>query len=139
MRRIILALLGSVLFSTLSFAADPVTVTELLSTKTTNTGQPIVLPQHDAQLLVSRYTIPAGVSTPIHKHPSQRYVQVLSGHVAVTFTDTSKVFEYKAGDFFAEAQNEWHFGTAVGDEAAVILVIDQVEAGQKNVVLRDQN
>jgi quercetin dioxygenase-like cupin family protein len=120
-----------------SFAAEPVAVTQLLSTQTTASGQPIVLPQHDVQLIVSRFVIAPGTTLPIHKHPSQRYAYVLAGHLTVTLTGTGQTFDYKPGDFIVETQNTWHSGTAIGDEAVVLLVIDQVEAGHLNTVLQD--
>jgi hypothetical protein len=39
-----------------------VTVTELLSTAVTSSGQPIVLPQKDAQIIVSTYGVGPGAS-----------------------------------------------------------------------------
>ena len=119
-----------------SHAAEPVTVTELLSTQTTPAGQPIVLPQHDVQLIVSRFVIAPGAALPIHQHPWQRYGYLLAGHLKVTLTETGQVFDYKPGDFIVEVTNLWHSGTAVGDEPAVLLVIDQVQAGHGNTVLQ---
>jgi quercetin dioxygenase-like cupin family protein len=119
------------------FAAQPVEVTPILSTQTTASGQPIRLPQHDVQLVVSRYVIPPGATLAVHKHPSQRYAYVLSGHLTVTLSDTGQVFDYKPGDFVVEVRDEWHYGTATGTEPVVLLVIDQVEPGQTNTVLRD--
>ena len=120
-----------------SLAAEPVTVTQLLSTKITPTGQPIQLPQRDVQLIASRYVIAPGATLPTHMHPWERYGYVLSGRLQVKLTDTGQVLDYKAGDFIVEVSNTWHFGTAVGDEPLVLLVIDQVEAGRSNTVLKD--
>ena len=46
-----------------------VTVTQLLSTTVTSSGQPIVLPQKNAQIVVSSYDIAPGATLPVHKHP----------------------------------------------------------------------
>jgi hypothetical protein len=46
-----------------------VTVTKLLSTTVTSSGQPIVLPQKDAQIVVSIYDVAPGARLPVHKHP----------------------------------------------------------------------
>ncbi len=121
-------------------AAGPaVVVSPVLDTRTTATGQPIVLPRHDAQLIVSRYVIQPGTSLPVHKHPYQRYGYMLSGELQVTIAgpgpDAGRVFDYKAGDFIVEVHDEWHFGTAVGHVPAVLLVIDQVEAGHAPTML----
>ena len=49
-----------VLATPLSAKADPVTVNPLLTTSVTASGQPIVLPQGDVQLIASIYEIPPG-------------------------------------------------------------------------------
>jgi hypothetical protein len=43
-----------------------VTVTELLSTTVTSSGQPIVLPQKDAQIVVSIYDVAPDGTLPVH-------------------------------------------------------------------------
>ena len=138
MRKLFALSLAAQLLATVSFAADPVTVTSILTTQQTAAGQPIRLPQHDVQLIVTRLVIPPGATLPVHEHPSQRYAYVLSGHLTVTLTDTGQVLDYKTGDFIVEVQNMWHYGTAVGPEPVVLLVIDQVEAGHTNTVLKTQ-
>ena len=137
MRRIVATWLALWLLGNPVFAAEPVVVTQLLATRMTASGQPIVLPQGDVQLVVSRFAIPPGATLPIHKHPSQRYAYVLSGRLIVTLTDAGQASEYKAGDFIVEVRDQWHFGTAIGDEPVVLLVIDQTEAGRANTVLQD--
>ena len=132
-----IATLFALMSSTLpSSAAEPATVTQLLSAQTTPSGQPIVLPQHNVQLLVSRFEIAPGATLPTHMHPWQRYGYLIAGHLKVTLTETGQVFDYKPGDFIVEVANTWHSGTAVGDEPVVLLVIDQVEAGHDNTVLQ---
>lgn len=134
---LILAVLGG--WPLAARAADPVVVSPVLDTRATATGQPIVLPQHDVELIVSRYVIQPGTSLPIHKHPYQRYAYVVSGKLRVTVAgegpDAGRVFEYKPGEFIVEIRDEWHFGTALGDQPVVLLVIDQVEAGHKATVV----
>jgi quercetin dioxygenase-like cupin family protein len=71
------------LFAAPSFAAEPPAVTQLLSTQVTVSGQPIVLPQPDVQLIVSRFVIAPGATLPVHEHPAQRYAHVLAGHPRV--------------------------------------------------------
>ncbi len=137
MQRAIATLFAFVFSAVPSFAGEPVTVAQLLSTQTTPSGQPIVLPQHDVQLVVSRFVIAPGATLPTHLHPWQRYGYLLAGHLRVTLTETGQVFDYKPGDFIVEVSNTWHFGTAVGDEPAVLLVIDQAEAGHSNTVLQE--
>jgi len=117
-------------------ASPHVVVTPLASTKVTADGQPIILPQKNAQLLVSTYDIPAGATLPVHKHPFPRYAYVLTGTLQVTYIDTGKSEVFKAGDFIVEVMGPWHQGTNIGPTPIKLLVIDQVEEGAQNTVLR---
>jgi quercetin dioxygenase-like cupin family protein len=113
-----------------------VTITQLLSTTTTSSGQPIVLPQKDAQILVSIYDMVPGATLPVHKHPYSRYGYVLSGNLRVTNLETGQVGTYKPGDFFPESVGQWHTGAIFGAEPLKLLVIDIVEKGQTNTTLQ---
>ena len=104
---------------------------------TTNTGQPILAPEGPLTLTVSRVTIPAKASLPIHKHPFQRYAYVESGSVTVRNLDTGTSVEFKPGSTIVEARDQWHTGTAMGDQPVVLLVIDQTPPGQANTVRKD--
>ena len=119
--------------------ANQVVVTPLLSTTTTATGQAIVLPQNEAQLLVSIYDIAPDATLPEHKHPYPRYGYVLSGHLRVTDTETGQSRSYEPGDFILEAVGQWHLGANTGSEPIKLLVIDMVEKGQPNTVLRNRS
>src|SRR5690349_9478923 len=89
-----------------ALAKQPVTTEPVVSTQETASDQPIVLPQHDVQLIVTRLTIPAGATLPEHEHPYQRYGYVLSGRLKVTMSDTGKSFTYGPGDFIVEMRNQ---------------------------------
>lgn len=115
----------------------PVVVTPLMSTTTTASGQPITLPQTNAEVIVSTYDIAPGATLPVHKHPFPRYAYVLAGDLRVTNTDTKKSDTYKAGDFIIEMIGQWHQGTNIGTTPVKLLVIDQVEKGAPNTVLHD--
>ncbi|MEJ0094950.1 MAG: cupin domain-containing protein [Methylocella sp.] len=114
-----------------------VVVTPVLSTTVTASGQPIILPQKDAQVLASIYEIAPGAVLPEHKHPYPRYGYVLSGTLRVTDTETGKSAVYKAGDFIVETIGHWHQGANIGAEPLKLLVIDQVEKDQSNTILRE--
>jgi quercetin dioxygenase-like cupin family protein len=115
---------------------DAVKVSPLLSTTVTTSGQPIVLPQGNVQLITSIYEIAPGAKLPEHEHNSQRYGYVLSGRLRVTNTETGKSDEFKPGDFIVEARGQWHKAENIGTEPTKLLVIDQVEPGGKTTVLR---
>jgi quercetin dioxygenase-like cupin family protein len=112
-----------------------VTVTQLLSTTVTASGQPIVLPHKNAQIVASIFAVAPGAALPVHKHPYPRYAYVLSGNLRVTNKDTGQSDTYKPGDFIVEAVGQWHTGANIGEEPAKLLVIDIVEQRQTNTVL----
>ena len=114
-----------------------VAVTQLLSTTVTSSGQPIVLPQKDAQIIVSTYEVAHGATLPVHEHPYPRYAYVLSGTLRVTNKETGRSDTYKTGDFILESVGQWHTGANIGDGSVKLLVIDIVEKGQANTVQRE--
>jgi len=114
----------------------PVIVTPVLTTDVTASGQPIVLPSKDVQLIVSTYEIAPGAALPAHRHPFPRFGYMLAGSLRVTNLETGKSDDYKAGDFIPEAIGQWHQGSNTGDGPVKILVIDQVEKGQLNVEVK---
>jgi quercetin dioxygenase-like cupin family protein len=117
-------------------AAAKVTTSKLFSSTTTASGQPIALPKGNAEVVVWMYEIPAGAKLPVHKHPSPRYAYVLQGTLRVVTADESRTWDYKTGDFIVEMIDAWHYGMNTGSEPVRLLVIDQVEAGRGNVLLR---
>lgn len=132
-----LMLSASPLHADSTAATSKVVVKPVLSATETSSGQPIVLPQTNPQMLVSTYEIPPGVVLPKHKHPFPRYGYVLAGTLKVTNLDTGKSDDFKPGDFILEAVDQWHQGTATGTEPVKLLVIDMVEKGKSNVVLHE--
>jgi quercetin dioxygenase-like cupin family protein len=116
-----------------------VTITPLLSSTVTSSGQPIVLPQKNAEVAVSIYDVAPGAALPVHKHPYPMYAYVLSGNLRVTNTETGRSNTYKAGDFILESVGQWHTGANIGDEPLKLLVINIVEKGQSNTVLQRQS
>lgn len=116
--------------------SNPVVVKQIVSTSVDSSGQPIILPQGEAQVTVSVYDIPAGADLPEHRHPFPRYGYVLAGNLRVMNTDMAKEQEYKPGDFILEAVGQWHKATAVGTESVRLLVIDLVEQGKTNTILK---
>lgn len=100
----------------------------------TVSGQPIVLPQGPAHLVVTQTDLPAGGVIPPHKHPYPRYNYVLAGGVRVTNLDTGVVQEFRAGQVIVEAVGQWHKGEALDGAPARLLAFDQTPPGQTNMV-----
>jgi quercetin dioxygenase-like cupin family protein len=119
-----------------SEATGKVKAKRIFAATTTNAGQPIKLPQGNVEVVVWMYDIPAGSKLPIHKHPSQRYAYVLQGTLQVTDVAGGRSFEYKPGDFIVEMVDGWHYGANNGRQSVRLLVIDQVEKGQANTILK---
>ena len=113
---------------------EDVTVTQLLSSTATSSGQPILLPQKDAQIVVSIYDVTPGATLAVHNHPHPRFGYVLSGTLRVNNIDTGQTDTYAPGAFILESVGEWHAGMSIGSEPLKLLVIDVVEKGQPNVV-----
>jgi quercetin dioxygenase-like cupin family protein len=128
-----------VLATPLSAEAESIKVNPLLNTTVTAGNQPIVLPQGNIQVITSMYEIPPGAKLPEHMHIYQRYGYMLSGELRVTNTETGKSLDYKPGDFIIESRGEWHKAENIGAEPIKLLVIDQMEPGENNVVLRQQD
>src|SRR5262245_16339588 len=93
-----------------------VTVTQLLSTTRTSSGQPIGLPQKDAQIVASVYDAVPGTTLPVHNHPYPRYGYVLAGILRVTNIDAGQTDTYQHGTFFLKPVGQWHFRTSIGGE-----------------------
>ncbi|PLP60434.1 cupin [Mesorhizobium loti] len=135
-------ILATLFCSSAAYALDSgntgakVVVTPLASATTTASGQPIVLPQKNVQVLVSTYEIPSGATLPVHQHPSARYAYVQGGSLQVTNVETGKSKTYKTGDFIVEMIGTWHQAVNVGADPVKLLVIDQVEEGTANTLLR---
>ena len=113
-----------------------VTIKQLLSTTTTSGGQKIVLPQKDAELVASIFEIPRGAHLPEHEHPYPRYGYILSGSLRVTDAETGQSRTYRSGEFVLESVGRWHTGANAGEEPTRLLVIDIVEKGHTNTVLK---
>lgn len=131
-----LLLVASPLYADTQAVTGKVVVKPVLSATTTSSGQPVVLPQKDAQVIVSTYEIPPGAVLPKHKHPFPRYAYVQAGTIEVTNLDIGKTETFKTGDFILEAVDQWHFGANKGKVPVKLLVIDMVEKGQPNTVLQ---
>ena len=116
--------------------ASEVIVRRVLEADSTISGQPIVLPQGDVQLLVSTYEIAPGASLPEHQHPFMRYGYVLEGVLAVTNLETGVTRTFKAGECVVESLGQWHKGANPGSGPLKILVFDQVPRGRTNTVSR---
>jgi quercetin dioxygenase-like cupin family protein len=136
MKPLLLAALALLLTASARAADAPVTAL-IAATSTTITGQPIVVPANP-EVRVNTVTFAPGARLPVHKHLYPHYVYVLEGTLSVTNVDSGKRFDVRAGTFFAEMINTWHYGENKTAAPLKLLVIDQVPAGTKsNTIVRD--
>jgi quercetin dioxygenase-like cupin family protein len=112
--------------------AAEVIVTPVVTSSVTSSGQPIVLPQKNVEVVVSTYSIPPGAKLPVHKHAYPRYGYVLSGTLNIVNMDTGKNEVFKAGDFIFESIGQWHKADNSGSEPVKLLVIDQIDKTAEN-------
>jgi len=124
------------LWSSAAWAEDakPVTVTPILATEATASGQPISFPEGHLAFTASTYDIAPGAALPEHKHPYPRYAYVMAGTIAVTNTVTGKATTYTAGDVIIEAVDQWHKAANTGSDAIKLIVYDFAPKGVTNTV-----
>lgn len=109
---------------------------QLLSTRQTVSGQPIVSPGPTLQVTATLSELGPGESTPLHKHPYLRYDYVLEGRISVKNFVTGKVDVVSAGQFVVDPIDQWHQGTAMDGKRVRLLIIDQTPPGKSNLVLK---
>jgi quercetin dioxygenase-like cupin family protein len=106
-------------------AGSTVIVTPVARATSTIDGQPIILPQENAEVAVAIYELPPGAVLPQSADPGVRYDYVLSGRLHVTNPKSGAVSEFSQGDFFVAPAGPWKSATNNGDVNARILVIRQ--------------
>jgi quercetin dioxygenase-like cupin family protein len=116
---------------------QPVKITPMLTTSTTSSGQPIVMPQKDVQITVSTYDVAPGAKLPEHKHPFPRYGYMESGTLRVTNIETGKSETYNQGSFILEAVDQWHKAENIGSDPVKLLVIDVMPKGATSTILKN--
>jgi quercetin dioxygenase-like cupin family protein len=118
--------------------APGVTIRPVARTHSTITGQAIEVPP-DPDVLVSIATFQPGARLPVHKHLYPHLVYVLQGTLTVINVETGKTFDVRQGDFVAEMQNTWHYGTNNSKAPVRLLVVDEVPQGiASNVVAKQK-
>jgi quercetin dioxygenase-like cupin family protein len=108
--------------------------TPLLRSRTTVSGQPLKLPQGEAELVATAVDIPRGGRLPTHQHPWSRFVYVERGSIRVLNRDTGVATVLTRGQVLPEAVGQWHEATALGRKGVRLIVIDLVPPGATNLV-----
>lgn len=108
----------------------------IVRTSRTASNQPLRLPQGRVEMVAAAVEIPAGGSTPIHRHPWSRFVYVERGPIRVVNHDTGKSRDFQTGQVIPEVVAQWHEGRAIAGPVRVI-VIDLVPPGVNNTIMRN--
>jgi quercetin dioxygenase-like cupin family protein len=137
-RLIVVAVLAFVLITPMAVAkqatpttpVEPVglTLTPILETATTITGQPIRFPQGDNQFTAVVAEVAPGGQVGRHMHPVPLFVYILEGTLAIEM-EGHETHTFSAGEGFAEVTNTWHNGRNLTDQPVRFLI---VFAGQKD-------
>lgn len=112
------------------------TVTPILRSGRTISGQALKLPQDAAEVVAASVEIPAGGALPIHQHPWSRFVYVERGSLRVVNHDTGASMDFEAGNVLAEVVAQWHEAKALGGSSVRLIVIDLVPPGVNNTMMR---
>jgi len=99
------------------------TVTTLLSTGTTITGEALRYPASGpAHVTAEIVTLPPGGRTALHKHGVPMFAYILDGELTVDYGDRGKR-TYHKGDSIMETMDVTHFGADAGSQPVRILVV----------------
>ena len=116
-------------------AASPSpTITPVIRTDRTVSGQPLRLPQGPAEFVGAVVDIPVGATIPLHQHPWSRFAYIERGTIRVVNRDTGAVLEFKAGQMAAESVGQWHEASVVGSEPVRLIIFEIVPPGVVNGV-----
>ncbi|MHC5020453.1 MAG: cupin domain-containing protein [Planctomycetota bacterium] len=90
----------------------------------------------NAEVVVSRVSVPAGKSLPLHYHPGQEFVYMLAGSGTLFQRDGDDV-PLKAGDHFMVPFKAVHSFTAGADGARAVVVRVHLKGEPERVPVED--
>ena len=95
----------------------------LLQTDKSVLGEPLQLPPSGAaEVLASIVTLQPGETTPLHRHGTPMFADILEGEVTVNYGDAGQR-TYPQGAALMEAMAVPHAGTNTGDRPVKILTV----------------
>jgi quercetin dioxygenase-like cupin family protein len=141
--RTIFSILLTMVFvqATVSVWAEPqdVTVTAVMKSSTTISGQKIEYPKTDkAEMSSVLVEIQPGKENGRHMHSVPTYVHVLEGTMTVEFEDGSRQ-SFQAGTGFLEVVNTLHSAKNLGEVPLRLLVVFAGEEGRPNLIRPEQH
>ena len=115
-------------------ADQDLTVTSVMKSSTTISGQTIEYPKTEkAEITALMIVLQPGKESGPHLHPIPTYVHILEGTLTVEAEDGSRQ-TFEAGKGFLESVNVSHNGKNLGDMPVKFLVVFIGEREQPNLV-----
>ena len=109
------------------------TLTPILQTSTTFTGQPIRFPQADNQLVAVLAEVAPGGQVGRHLHPNPLFVYILEGALTIEM-EGHGTHTFSAGEGLAEVVNIWHNGRNLGDTPVRFLIVFAAQEGTPTII-----
>ena len=109
------------------------TLTPILQTSKTFTGQPIRFPQSDNQLVAVLAEVAPGGQVGRHLHPNPLFVYVLEGALTIEM-EGHGTHTFSAGEGLAEVVNIWHNGRNLGDTPVKFLIVFAAQEGTPTII-----
>ena len=109
------------------------TLTPILQTSRTFSGQPIHFPQSDNQLVAVLAEVAPGGQVGRHLHPHSLFVYILEGTLTIEMEDHG-THSFSAGEGLAEVVNTWHNGRNLGATPVKFLIIFTAQEGSPTII-----
>ena len=109
------------------------TLTPILDTATTFTGQPIRFPQGQNKLVAVLAEVAPGGQVGRHLHPNPLFVYILEGTLTIEM-EGHGTYAFRAGESLAEVVNMWHNGRNLGDTPVKFLIVFAAQEGTPTIV-----
>jgi quercetin dioxygenase-like cupin family protein len=130
-----LALFGATALGAQPLQHGPIglTLTPVLETTMTFTGQPIRFPQGESQLVAVLAEVAPGGQVGRHMHPVPLFVYMLEGTLTIEM-EGHGTHAFQPGQGFAEVTHTWHNGRNLGDKPARFLIVFSGQKGTPNLI-----
>ena len=109
------------------------TLTPILQTSTTFTGQPIRFPEGDNQIVAVMAEVAPGGQVGRHLHPNPLFVYLLEGTLTIEM-EGHGTHAFSAGEGMAEVVNTWHNGRNLGDTPVKFLIVFAAQEGTPTII-----
>jgi quercetin dioxygenase-like cupin family protein len=109
------------------------TLTPILDTAKTFTGQPIRFPQGENKLVAALAEVAPGGQVGRHLHPNPLFVYFLEGTLTIEM-EGHGTHTFSAGEGLAEVINTWHNGRNLGDTPAKFLIVYAAQEGTPTII-----